>query len=930
MLLDRYVALDLETTGLNPRQDFIIEVGMIKVRDGRIIDTFHNLVRPEIKIPLRIKKLTGIDDGMLAGAPRFQQIKDGLAAFIEGEAILGHSVGFDLSFLEQWLGRSIHNRAYDTLELARIAMPSARSHRLADLCLSAGLEAADTWHRALDDARAVVALYEYLVKCIYRLDGPVAVCLDSLLKKAGSSWGGVISASAGFLPGKQYHFPDWAGQVLEGRGGDYREAGGWGFVEPDRVRDLLSGGGLLERNIPSFQYRFQQAEMAAEVARALNEKKFLLVEAGTGTGKSTAYLIPSILWTAAGGPRVVISTGTINLQDQLWYKDMPQLLKCLGLNIKAVLAKGRSNYICLRRWQAALSEGPAPGREAFFYARVLGWLNETKSGDRVELNLNAQEEEFWLNICADSDSCPGSECRYHHGSCFVVGARREAESSGLIITNHALLFSDIKTGNMVLPDYGPLIIDEAHHLEDAATEQLGRQVSRRDVRRWLNTGGKIVARCWGLVPGRDQEVWVDCLVSLREGLERMKAATEVFYGLIINIVYRDNPFNEGEYVTCRIKGSEFWGDSQGPLWAQYRNYTFEVRSVLGGLRKIMGLMQAWAVENDSWGDRLKDVMQLVSTGEEMLDSLDFNFNCLDESFVFWISASGQGEWHSAALHSSPVRVGELLYEKLFSARESVVMTSATLSVNGSFDFFTERVGIDRVFGSKVVKKNIESPFLYESQSLLCLVSDLPHQGSEAQRRYVEAVGSALKDLIMAVGGKTLVLFTSHRVLREVYGHVKESLEENDISVLGHNIDGNRHRLVEEFKQPGRSVLMGAASFWEGIDIPGEALTCVIIVKLPFASPSVPVLEARMEDLETAGRSSFYDYYLPLAAIKFKQGFGRLIRTEKDRGVVVVLDRRILEKGYGRYFLGSLPKKEYFSGNLIKVRKRIIEWLNGKI
>ncbi len=734
--------------------------------------------------------------------------------------------------------------------------------------------------------------------------------------------------TTGLNPGQD--FLNEAGMMLEGRGHDCRDSGSWGFVDPERVLNLLSEGGILERNIPSFHYRFQQAEMAAEVARALNEKKILLVEAGTGTGKSTAYLLPSILWVAAGGPRVVISTGTINLQDQLWHKDIPQLIKCLGLNIKAVLAKGRSNYICLRRWKAALTEGTAQGQEAFFYARVLGWLSETKSGDRAELNLNAREEDFWLNICADSDSCPGSECKYHYGPCFVAGARREAESSGLIIANHALLFSDIKTGNMVLPDYGPLIIDEAHHLEDSATDQLGRRVSGRDIRRWLNTAGKTVARCWGLVPRRDQEAWADCLVSIREGLDRIKAASEAFFGLIINIVYRDNPFNEGEYLNCRIKGSDFWGDVQGPAWGQYHNFTFEFRSVLGDLRKVMGLVQAWEVENDSWGDRLRDMMQLVTTGEEILDSLEFNFKCNDESFVFWISVSGQGEWLSAALHSSPVRVGQLLYEKVFSARESVVMTSATLSVNGSFDFFAERVGIDRVSGSKVVVKNIESPFLYENQSLLCLVSDLPHQGLEVDRRYVGSVGSALKNLVMAVGDKTLVLFTSHRVLREVYGDVKACLEENGISVLGHNIDGNRHRLVEEFKHSGRAVLMGAASFWEGIDIPGEALTCVIIVKLPFASPSAPVLEARMEDLKTSGRSAFYDYYLPLAAIKFKQGFGRLIRTEKDMGVVVVLDRRILEKGYGRYFLGSLPIKEYFSGNLIKVKKRITEWLNGKI
>lgn len=923
-MLNRYVALDLETTGTNPGTDSIIEVGMIKVAEGRVIDTFHTLVRPEVKIPLRIKKMTGIDNQMLAEAPQFHQIRDAVADFIEGEGILGHNVGFDISFLQCSLGRTIHNHAYDTHELARILLPSAKSYRLSDLCASAGIETAVS-HRALEDARAAMMLYDHLVKSLYRLDGQLLVYLEWLLKKAGSAWGVAVQGSAGFSPGKASNWRP--GRELPARGdhGRYESAGGWGYADPGRVRDIISEGGLLNRTMPFFQYRHQQVEMATEVAWAFNEKKFLLVEAGTGTGKSMAYLIPSILWVAGGGPRVVISTGTINLQDQLWHKDIPRLMKCLGMNIKAVLAKGRSNYICLRRWYAALSEGAAPEREAAFFARVLVWLGETESGDKVELNLNFQEEELWLEICADSEGCLGNKCGYYSGMCFVARAKREAESSGLIITNHALLLSDIRTNNMVLPAYGPLIIDEAHHLEDAATEQLGRQVSWSDIRHWTSTAGKAVARCWELVPQANSNAWMDCLVSLKADLARLRAVTGEFFNIIKSFVCRNVTLYEGEVLNQRIKSDHFCGDDYGPLWAQYRNFTFEMRSVLDGFRRVIDLLQAWAIENDSWGGRLKDIIQLAFSGEELLENIEFNLNCRDESFVYWISVSGQGEWPFVSINSSPVRVGSLLYERLFSEKESVVMTSATLTVNGSFDFFTERTGIDRICGSRVKKKQIESPFLYDRQSLLCLVNDLPHQGFEADRRYIEKVGAALKELVMAAGGKTLALFTSHRVLREVYGHVKESLEENDICVLGHKIDGNRLRLVEEFKKAGRAVLMGAASLWEGIDIPGESLSCVIIVKLPFSSPSAPVLEARMEELEINGRSSFYDYYLPLAIIRFKQGFGRLIRSENDRGVVVVLDRRILEKGYGRHFLGSLPAREHYKGGIRMVKDRIVGW-----
>lgn len=923
-MLNRYVALDLETTGINPRMDEIIEIGMIKVDDGQITDSFHTLVRPDAKIPYRITKITEIDDQMLEGAPRFCQIQDYVAGFIEGEALLGHSVGFDISFLQSSLGRALYNRAFDTMELARIIMPSAKSYRLQDLCVSAGIENTVS-HRAMEDARAAMMLYEHLSKSTYRLDGHIRACLEWLLKKAGSAWGAVFQGSAVISPGMVF-CP--TGRELFARSDHicYESSRGWGYADPDRVRDLISEGGLLNRTMASFQYRHQQVEMAVEVAGAFNEKKFLLVEAGTGTGKSMAYLLPAILWVAAGGPRVVISTGTINLQEQLWQKDIPQITNCLGINIKAVLAKGRPNYVCLRRWQAALSEGPSSDQEAIFYSRVLVWLNETESGDRADLNLNFQEEEFWLDICADSDSCLGNKCGYYSGMCFVFRARREADSSGLIITNHALLLSDIKTGNMVLPPYGPLILDEAHHLEDAATDQLGRQVSWNGVRRWLSSSGRAVARCWELVPQTDSGAWMDCLVSLREGLGRLRSVSEDFFSLVKSFVCRKVTLYEGELLSLRIRSDDFCGNDHGPLWSQYRNFTFELRAVLDGFRKIIDLMQAWAVENDSWGGRLKDIIHLSFAGEELLYNVEFNLSCGDESFVYWISVSRQGEWSFVSINSSPVRIGALLYDRLFSDKESVVMTSATLTVNGSFDFFTERTGIDRIFGARVKKIQIDSPFLYDSQSLLCLVSDLPHQGLEAGGRYIEKISAAVKDLVMAAGGKTLVLFTSHRVLREVYGHVKEGLEENHISVLGHKIDGNRQRLVEEFKRAGRAVLMGASSLWEGIDIPGEDLTCVIIVKLPFSSPSAPVLEARMEELETDGRSSFCDYYLPLAVIRFKQGFGRLIRSERDRGVVVVLDRRILERSYGKYFLGSLPLKEHYKGGIKMVKERVIDWL----
>lgn len=917
-MLERYVALDLETTGLNPGFDSIIEVGMVRVRDGQVVEIFHTFVMPEKKVPLNIKRLTGIEDHMLEGAPRINHIRDQIAGFIEGECVLGHNVGFDVSFLESALGRPVHSPVYDTVELARIVKPSAKSFRLGELCKSSGIKM-EKGHRAVEDAMAAMMLFEHLAGLLGRLDGHIILYLEAMLKRAGSPWGGVISGYSAAAPGSVLKAYGREGYFEQQQGRSY-ESAPWGRVDADEIRRLVSEEGPLPKIMPFYEYRPQQEEMAVEVARSFNDRKFLLVEAGTGTGKSMSYLIPALVWAAGGGPRVVISTGTINLQEQLWYKDIPQLTAGLGLNVRAVLAKGRSNYLCRRRWDSVLSEGLWSEQEARFYARVLVWAGETASGDKAELNLNHREEEIWLSICADSDTCMGSRCRHFPGSCFVARARREAEGSGIIITNHALLFSDIKTGNMVLPQYGPLIIDEAHHLEDAATEQLGRQVSRGDVRRWIGISSRLVSKSWEAVPPSESDRWMKCLVSVREDINHLRTVSDDFFVLLKHHFCRGGAINEGESQNFRFR------DDPGLPWAEFQNLIFGIKSVLTGLRKALDLVQVWEMENEAWGEKAKDFIQAAARGEQILADLEFIFSCGDDSFVYWVSTFGQGDWFSISLNASPVRIGQILYDKLFSEREAVVMTSATLTTGGSFDFFAERVGLDRIHGEKVIKKNIESPFLYEKQSLLCVVSDLPHQGPEAGRNYSAAISRALEELITAIGGKTLVLFTSHRVLREVYGILKAGLEDKDIVLLGHNIDGNRTRLVDEFMKTEKAVLMGAASFWEGVDIPGETLTCVIIVKLPFPSPSVPVIEARMEDLESLGRSPFYEYYLPLAVIRFKQGFGRLIRTESDRGVVVVLDRRVIEKSYGKQFLKSLPVKGYFRGNLESVRRKIIHWM----
>jgi ATP-dependent DNA helicase DinG len=924
-VFDRYVAMDLETTGLDPARDRIIEIGLVRVEKGRVSQTYQSLVRPHRRLPVKIKRITGLNDEILYGAPELPEVLPEILKFIGEDNILGHNAVFDCRFIESAAASLITNTIYDTLELSRIVLPGAPGYGLAELCQLLGVEVAVS-HRAMEDAMAAHLLCEALINRCKGLDAKRLAHLAALLTRAASLWAPVVQSMvtgsawsnsvAGFLkthtPADQHRTHWTEGEKV--------------FVESGRVVELLGQDSVLSKAITGYQVRKQQIDMAVEVSAALNEDKLLLVEAGTGTGKSMAYLVPAVLWASSGGSRVVVSTRTINLQEQLWAKDIPLLLGALGIDVPVALAKGRQNYICLRKWEMLLAERNWTPQEAFFLARILVWLGETVQGDKVELNINGLEQELWLNICGDSESCAGARCRWYPGECFVGKARRRTEAARLIITNHALLFADVKAENRVLPAYGPLILDEAHHLEHAATEQLSTVISGYELRRWSNAAGKLLTRLLSIIPPSSAGRWQDILNGARELRIQARQAADLFFGLL-HASLIPSQGSENTKITRRLKGDMLHIDATLPL-AEFENLLFSMRSLLNALRELRELILSWLLLDNIWEARAEETEKAIIAGESMAAMINFNFSCADENYVYWVEAAGGQGSLDISLHSTPVKVDQAIYCSLFKDRKPVVMTSATLTVNGGFQHYMDGVGLGMAEQDRLSLKVADSPFQFEEQSLLCVVSGIPQQGESPEEGYVGAVVSVLTDLIFAMGGRTLVLFTSHRVLRETYREMKLKLEEEDVCLLGHNIDGGRWRLVEEFKNTARAVLFGASSFWEGVDIPGESLSCVVIVKLPFQSPAVPVTEARLEYLDSRGINPFYNYSLPQAVIRFKQGFGRLIRTEKDRGAVVILDSRLLSKRYGRLFLNSLPIKNHFRGDSGMVTKKVVSWLSN--
>lgn len=938
-MLDSFVVCDLETTGLSPRQHEIIEIGMVRVESGEITASFHSLVRPVQKLPVSIRRLTGLDDNQLKTGPGLPEVLPQVLAFLHDYPLVGHNVAFDKSFLEAAAG-PLKNPVYDTLELARILLPASPGYRLGVLCRFLGVENQNE-HRSLSDALATVELYRKLVVAIKKLDAQVLLQLNSFLQRANSSWVAPLTSMMRQVAGQNMNVkitgPVFFSSPIRNAAdpfspGRQQETGfSDSFPETGELSSLLAAGGILATRLEGYEYRPQQQEMVRAVSRALEEQKYLLMEAGTGSGKSMSYLIPVLHWAIKNDQRVVISTRTINLQEQLWEKDVPALLGTLSWPCKAALVKGRQNYLCLRRWLSTLTAGNWTPEEAAFYARVLVWVTGTATGDKAELNLTISEQDSWVQICADSEGCLGTRCRWFKSACYVTRAHRAAEAAKLIITNHSLLFSDVRVENKVLPAYGPLVIDEAHHLEDAATEQLGCQVTWSAVRRWFFAVNRLLTRLGALVPPDDVALWQRTIKEAQDVRQQAAQSADVFFHALCTLVIAraDTRNQEVDRWTLRLKFTS--EERETPfLEAEYANLKVGWAGLSECLHRLVSMLEEWSSASDGWGDFYSEVDQQFSIGSGLGMNLGFILACREDNYVYWIDVARGNDNRSCSLHAVPVQVGKILHEQLFQQKDTIVLTSATLTVEGSFQHFMERTGLDLVSQDSLLKLQVDSPFSYEHQSLLCVVRDVPLQNEVSEEEYLEALLATLSGLIKTVQGKTLVLFTSHRVLKETYRRLKGVCEEADIHLLAHNIDGSRSRLIEEFRNNERTVLLGASSFWEGIDIPGEALSCVAIVKLPFWAPSIPVIEARIEELARQGKDAFRHFSLPQAVIRFKQGFGRLIRTMRDKGVVVVLDHRIVNKQYGRRFLNSLPIRSHIRGDAAMVNKRIAQWLKDSL
>jgi len=916
--LKNFIALDLETTGLEPHQAEVIELGAIRFVDGEPEEKFSALVQPEGELPPIITALTGIGPEDLNGAPPLGEVLPEFLQFIGGGKIVAHKAEFDRGFLEAaaaGLGISLPRYEWlDTLLLARALLPRSRNHKLGTLAEGLGLPQEGPHRAAADAARAGYLLIELLERGL-------EVGLGALKDLAGLSppeLRGIFSGLVDFrrergLLGERRaaQAPLWEPHPREARE-DFR-------LDPDQVEPFFKREGPLAQRLTSFSERPEQIAMAHEVAQAFDDSRFLIAEAGTGTGKSFAYLVPAILWARGRGHdgRVVVSTNTKNLQDQLFSKDIPVLKGALG-DFQAVLLKGRANYICLHKWESLLLEsagglGLAPEEELL---SIPVWLEETETGDIAENNgfwKGERARETVKRLNDDPDYCLGRECSFYE-SCFSIRARRAAREAEIVVVNHALLLADLELDHGILGEYKYLIVDEAHNLEDAASEHLTRRLSFWEINDLLKELHRAKGpRLSGLLPllrgriGRSRlkdELKEKILGKLEEGIDLvgvLRRRNEELFTRLTVAVREKRRIEEEDYPLEHPEKERYDGRLFEGLEDESEELRVGLALLAALLERIEGALEGLDEQQLSEQKGLLGQTAAALAGaRRLLGLLEFITAADDQQFVFWFELPAVQE-RFAALYATPLEVAPLLYEGLFKGLESAVFTSATLAVAGDFHYLEEHLGLDRLEG-RLRAHSFGDPFDYRENARLAVPEFLPEPLEEGFHR---ELAELLSELAARIGRRTMVLFTSHKLLRQVHGRLQEAGEEE---IFAQGFSGSRAQLMEEFRHSPtkRAILLGTSSFWEGVDLPGEDLEILVLTKLPFPVPGEPVVEARAEQIEAAGGDSFWDYFLPQAVLKLRQGFGRLIRTDQDRGAVIIADNRIVHRGYGHSFRKSLP------------------------
>lgn len=928
----KFVVIDLETTGNSPKKgDRIIQFGAVIIEDGEIAGRFSSLVNPLQKIPAFIEELTGISDSMVEEAPLFEEIAPQVSDLLEDAYFVAHNVLFDLSFLQEELVNAglegFYGPVIDTVEMARILYPTADSYKLTDLAAREDLHH-DRPHQADSDAQVTAELLLIMLEAIEALPLDTVKELAKLAEGLKSDlhliFDDVSSVKESRLEKLPDHIEVYRGIALKKRA-EIREIDQDAIAYPESVEEKKS---LLQKAFSGYELRNGQFEMMDCVREAFSKNGHALIEAGTGVGKTLGYLIPAAIFSLENNIPVVVSTYTTQLQEQLLLNDVPKLAQVLGISINASLIKGRNNYISMARFELSLREVEENYDTALTKMQILVWLTQTETGDFDELNLSSGGMLFWGKV--KNERALFLKTKHWEDHDFYQRAIEKAHNADILITNHSMLLADLVSEKGPLPNYDYAVLDEGHQFEKAAGKYFGKSLDYLAVRLVLNQ--------LGLYDQNQLFYKLEKLLNNNSSdLVSSRLHTFEINQLISNLVYEAEDLFKiaGTYARKTMKNKTYGSkihasmvpDRDNRIWSALKTtaerFYFHLKDLITALEQRLD--DAGKTHHHFTGGQqsiLEEVVQVKEDLERICNTTRTLF--MDEgSYVKWIEADMRALQNSTTIFSRPVYVSDYLTEQFFAKKRSVVVTSATLSVNHSFTFIKKELGLRNT----LIEKQIPSPFSYESQIKLIVPDDLPDIKSVSDDDYVAAITEHIISIAEATKGRMLILFTSHEMLKKAYELIKESgLLEEYILIAQGITAGSRTRLTRNFKRFDKAILFGTSSFWEGVDIPGEDLSCLIIVRLPFTPPDEPITAAKCSLIKENGGSPFSELSLPEAVLRFKQGFGRLIRTSNDRGLIFIFDRRLVTTSYGSAFLHSVPDVPVEKGSITEIVDMIHDWL----
>ncbi len=889
--MKRFAVIDIETTGHTPlKGDRIIEIGIVILEDGMITEEYNQFINPNQPISPFITQLTSITDQDVQNQPPFEHVADKIIQLLSDTILIAHNIQFDLNFLNEELIRTGHEKiqpsVIDTVELSRILFPTAPGYKLSELAQFLYITHNQP-HRAISDALVTADLFLVLYNKIQTLPKEIQHYFLNFSSNLKSDVHLLISNQTS----------DESKQLVSINGIILKEMSKGEKLPLENIAnfqhflDAFYGkDGYLDKTFEKYEMRKSQLQMSEIIYDHFCRKEHVIIEAETGIGKSIAYLIPAIYEAKKSQKPIVISTSNINLQTKLIEDDLKQLQDMIDFDIRVSLVKGRQHYLSLEKFEKFLHDNDKHSyHHIMVKSIILVWLTETESGDLDEIQLPSKDQQIRQQLIIDQPT----KSKYWKEYCFYERMKERANNADIIVVNHALLSLELSHKSSILPPYSKIILDEAHHFDMIASRYLGGSLHYFELHAFIQ-------HVEGEVPTKE----------LGNELETIKYEIDVLFRGLFEFV-RNSPSN--------MRSFSDQGRMQR-IWDISDKKDKDIYLLIDSIQRTkLYLEQFYTSQQDKkWFDSYR------TEWRKYLDDLHELLLATQEDTVTWLEIDQNGARNAVYMKKELFTAAKQLSEKLFNQKESVILTSGTLTINHSFHYYIERLGLNN---NEINCYQLDTHFTYEDNVQIFVPTDFPELTYPNNDPYIYATCEAIISLASQLNGRMLVLFTSYDMLKKVHDLLKESEELIDYMIIAQGITaGSRNRLIKHFQVFQQSILLGTNAYWEGIDIPGNDLSCVVIVKLPFQSPYDPVFVKQSMYYKQQGKNPFVELSLPKAVFQFKQGFGRLVRKETDKGIIFVLDHRIMTKQYGTTFIHSIPKVPIHYDSIHSLINKVNDWI----